>query len=236
MSSEKLFVKCSVCRKEISKTAKICPYCGEKYKKISVIQWIGIVFAVLFFIGLFSDPDDTTSSRVSEPIVEAISKSQIEINIPIDQEQFNNTIEKYIDRFSGMKNELQQSLLRDQRKQDISKSINSMRVQSWIGTINQLSTNSEGKAILSVKISPDISIKTWNNALSDIMTDTLIEKGTSVYKTLLPLSIGRKVKFSGSFFPSEADYIQETSVTIRGSISSPEFLFKFHSIELVELN
>jgi len=230
MGSENLFVKCSACGERVSKSSKICPHCGKKNKN-NIIQWFVITLVVLFFIGMFSDPVDSTSAQVSESAVEDISKSKIEIDTPKNQKQFINTVEKYIDRFNSAKNELQQSSLRDQRRKEISKSIDSMRITSWVGTINQLSTNSEGKAILSVRISPNISIKTWNNALSDIMANTLIEKGTSVYEKLLPLSIGRKIKFSGSFFPSESDSVQETSVTIRGSITSPEFLFKFYSIE-----
>jgi len=240
MNSENLFVNCNACGKELSKASKICPHCGEKRKKNKVLQWVGITFVVLFFIGMFIDSDDSTSSEVSKSEVlqvsGTISKSQIEIDIPIKQKHFVETVETYIDKFSRLTNELQQSLLRDQRKEGISKSIGSLRVNSWVGTINDLATNSEGKATLSVRMSPNISISTWNNAFSDIMSDTLIDKGTSVYKNLLPLSIGSKIKFSGSFFPSELDFIEEKSVTIRGSITSPEFLFKFYSIELIESN
>jgi hypothetical protein len=81
-----------------------------------------------------------------------------------------------------------------------------------------------------VRISPDIEIKTWNNALSDIASNTLIEKGTPVFNRLFDLSNGQRVRFSGAFLPSDSDFIKETSMTIDGSMRNPEFLFKFKSV------
>ncbi len=237
MSSEKLFMKCSTCGKEVSTSAKSCPQCGAKLKKLSVIQWVGIVFLSLIIIGVINSPEES-SQKIQVDSVENVLSEDIEniitVTKPVNEIRFISVIKEYVKNFSEAKNELQQSLLRDRRKQDISRLINSTHVKSWVGTINQLSTNSEGKAILSVRISPYIEIKTWNNALSDIMANTLIEKGTLLYKTLIPLSIGQKVKFSGSFFQSPNDYIEETSVTIQGSMQNPEFLFKFESVELIK--
>jgi hypothetical protein len=39
-----------------------------------------------------------------------------------------------------------------------------------------------------------------------------------------------KIKFSGSFVPSEKDYFKEDSITIRGSMTAPDFEFEFESI------
>lgn len=36
--SNPLLMACKVCKKEISKTAKQCPYCGESYENITAIQ------------------------------------------------------------------------------------------------------------------------------------------------------------------------------------------------------
>jgi len=151
--------------------------------------------------------------------------------MPADELQFIKTVEKYILSFRGAKNELQESALRDQRKDDIAKTISGRVASSWVGEINQLETNMEGKAILSIKISPDIEIKTWNNAFSDINANTLISKGSALYSSLLELSLNQQVVFSGSFFRSQTDYVEETSMTIEGSMSNPEYLFKFKSVK-----
>jgi hypothetical protein len=233
MGSESLFVKCKTCGKDISKNAKSCPHCGEKQKKLSIIHWVGIVLVALFVIGLINAPDQPKEANSSSNAAKASAENpkQVKIAIPSDQEQFINTIENYVNGFRTAKNELQQSALRDQRKNELAKLMHGRSVSSWVGTISQLETNTEGKAILSIRVSPDIEIKTWNNALSDINSNTLITKGTELYSSLFNLSRGQKVQFSGSFFSSETDYIEETSMTIQGSMRNPEFLFKFKSVK-----
>ena len=104
--------------------------------------------------------------------------------MPEDQLRFIGVVTEYVSGFKAAKNELQQSAMRDQRKEGILSALGGYSVSSWVGTINQLETNTEGKAILSVRISPDIEIKTWNNALSDMASNTLIEKGTPVFSSL----------------------------------------------------
>jgi len=233
MGSENLFTKCKTCGKEVSKTAKACPHCGEKLKKLGVIQWIGIVLLSLFVIGIIITPDKIEQSNSSKSItkISAKTKEQPVVTMPADELQFIKTVEKYILSFRGAKNELQESALRDQRKDDIAKTISGRVASSWVGEINQLETNMEGKAILSIKISPDIEIKTWNNAFSDINANTLISKGSALYSSLVELSPNQQVVFSGSFFSSQTDYVEETSMTIEGSMSNPEYLFKFKSVK-----
>ena len=232
MGSDSLFTKCKTCGKEISKSAKACPQCGAKQKKLSVVHWIGIAFLGLIIIGVANSPDDKTSPNESSSSTSTSkTKAQhLEPQMPDQQLRFVQAVTKHATGFRGAKNELQQSVIRDQRKIAVSSTLSGYSVSSWVGTINQLETNTEGKAILSVRISPDIEIKTWNNALSDIASNTLIEKGSSVFDSLFDLSSGQRVKFSGSFFPSESDFIKETSMTINGSMRNPEFLFKFKSI------
>lgn len=233
MGSESLFIKCKTCRKEVSKTAKACPHCGEKLKKLSAIHWVGVVFLALFVIGIINAPDQKAQSASSEPEAEVFGKPRLakKVVMPADQDYFILTVEKYVAGFRQAKNELQQSALRDQRKNEISKIISERAVSSWVGRINKLETNTEGKAILSIRISPDIEVKTWNNAFSDINASTLISKDSSLYNNLFELSRGQRVEFSGSFFSSQADYVEETSMTIQGSMTNPEFLFKFKSVK-----
>jgi endogenous inhibitor of DNA gyrase (YacG/DUF329 family) len=233
MDSESLFVKCKTCGKDISKNAKTCPHCGEKQKKLSIIHWVGIVLAVLFVIGLLNAPEQSKEANTDSSVARATTTAQKEAKraIPPEQELFINTIEKYVNGFRSAKNELQQSALRDQRKDELAKLMSGRSVSSWVGKISQLKTNTEGKAILSIRIAPDIEIKTWNNALSDINSNTLIAKGTGLYAVLLNLSQGEQVEFSGSFFSSETDFIEESSMTIQGSMRNPEFLFKFKSVK-----
>lgn len=233
MASESVFKDCNKCNKQISKTATICPHCGEKNKKLSFLQWIGIAF-LSFFALMFLD-GFMNASNIIEPSTNmkhnVSPKQGSRIDLPEDQLKFIGVVGKYANGFGKAKNELQQSALRDQRQNEISKIMTDRRVYSWIGEISKLQTNTDGDAIISIKVSPDIEIKTWNNAFSDINSSTLISKGSELYNSLLNLSRGQKVRFSGSFFSSQEDHFEETSVTIKGSMRNPEFLFKFSSIK-----
>jgi hypothetical protein len=233
--SEDLFTKCKTCGKKVSKTAKSCPHCGEKLKKLSIVHWAGIILLSLFVIGVINAPDENKqpSSSEAKTITQILAKTKElpKIGMPTEETQFINTVDKYVRGFQKAKNELQQSTLRDQRKNEIAKIIKDRVILSWTGKINRLETNTEGKAILSIKISPNIDIKTWNNAFSDINSNTLISKGSVLYNSLFDLSYGQQVEFSGSFFSSQFDYIEETSMTTQGSMRNPEFLFKFKYVK-----
>lgn len=234
MGSESLFVKCNKCGKDISKNARHCHHCGMKQKKLSIVHWIGIILATIFIIGLINEPNSLRESSSSSNNYISLTENQSDaILIPPSQKLFINIIEKYIKGFHAAKNELQQSSLRDQRKKELAELIHYRSASSWVGTIFRLETTTDGKATLSIRVTPDIEIKTWNNSFSDIDSNTLIEKGSPLYNSLFDLSHGQQVEFSGSFFRSNTDYFEETSMTIQGAMTNPEFLFKFQSVKLI---
>ncbi|WP_132073632.1 hypothetical protein [Sinorhizobium americanum] len=173
-------------------------------------------------------PQNQTDTIKAEPTIAAGATT---LSLPEQQSRFLSVTTDYSDRFRSAANELQQSAMRDERRAALVKALGSQRsVNGWIGTIRRLETTSEGKAILAVRLSPDADIMTWNNALSDIADGTLIDKGTPLYEALLNMSVGDSVAVSGSFFPSAEDGVKETSLTIRGSMSEPEFLFRFQDV------
>ena len=180
MGSESLFTKCRACGKEIAKSAKSCPKCGAKCRRLSFFHWMVIAFFALIMFAFVEAPDSETVSErsVSEVRQSLVQANSQDLKIPEEQALLLNVIAQSASSFRGAKNELQQSAIRDQRKSAISAALGGYTVQSWIGTISQLQTNSEGKAILSVRISPNVEIQTWNNAVSDMMSNTLIEKGS----------------------------------------------------------
>lgn len=235
MSSESLYSNCKTCGKLVAKSASACPSCGAKIKKLHVIHWIGIGFVALIIIGIVAAPSkpNTETTGTSTFTTADHNQSEAEAVLPAAEQQLVSIVRQYADSFRIAKNELQQSALRDERKQAIAQLLGIRRITEWRGKINQLETNTEGKAIFSVRISPEIDIKTWNNALSDMETKTLIEKSDPVYQSLFNLKVGDVVSFSGNFFPSDKDYIEETSLTINGSLTQPEFLFKFSSVTAV---
>jgi len=247
MGSENLFVKCPNCKKDLSTTAKTCVGCGHAMKKLSIIHKIGIgvlsALVVLFFIGVLAGDKENTKTNaqevetvknnISSPKV-TVTKRTEETIIPSAQQQLVSIVSTYANKFQSAKNELQESSYRSERKHEIKQAVTSLFVKDWVGTISELSTNSEGKVILSIRVSPKVEIKTWNNALSDTIQRTMIDSASPLYKKLFDASKGLKIRFTGSFFASAIDGIEETSLTISGSMMNPEFLFKFQDIEIIE--
>ncbi|OWV85774.1 hypothetical protein [Rhizobium sp. R693] len=200
-----------------------------------MIKWIGGGVAVVVILAGIAGQDkstqDKTGAASQTPLASVAPGGTEQPSLPEQQSRLLAVTAEYSDRFASASNELQQSVLRDERRSALVKALGSQRsVAGWRGKITRLETNTEGKAILSVRLSPNTDIGTWNNALSDIMDGTLIEKGTPLYTALLTMSVGDAVTVSGSFLPSDEDGMKETSLTIRGAMSDPEFLFHFNDI------
>lgn len=191
-------------------------------------------------IGIINSPDDKNSANQTPTASTRTAKSSdvktlnTSVDKPGAQTQFESVITNYVPTYKQAKNELQKSSLRTKRKSDIATSINNFQIQNWVGTITGLSTNSEGKAILSVRINPHIEIKTWNNALSDIISKTLIDQNSQLYNQLMNIAVGQQIYFSGHFFNDDADYLQETSMTEEGAMVNPEFLLKFTNVTAIQ--
>lgn len=184
----------------------------------------------------YSQTEETSSIKESAPVKDEkpIEPEKPKIVLPQSQLSFIQTVESFYEPYVNAPNELKKSALRTQRKNSIRNILRSLQVSEWIGTLKDMGTNREGKAFIEIKLegAESIVIKTWNNAFSDVMcnTNTLIENGSSLYNAIADLSEGAKVVFSGTFIPDDRDFILEGSVTERGSMTEPEFIFKFSSI------
>jgi hypothetical protein len=126
-------------------------------------------------------------------------------------------------------NELQAGSTRPARSLELCEFFKTTSVKNWTGVTSHLSTNNDGRSILTVKIADDIEIGTWNNAVSDTFHRTLIEPD-SVYRSDLELRKGMPVIFSGEFFRKDSDCLYESSATLRASMTSPTFIFKFTNV------
>ena len=81
MSNNKM-TTCKTCGKEMAKSAKICPSCGAKNKKLGgVLVAIGIVIVLIAFVGSLggnkksSTKSDSVQSDSNKPIVESTTES-----------------------------------------------------------------------------------------------------------------------------------------------------------------
>lgn len=150
---------------------------------------------------------------------------------PAKQVAFENIIKDSRRAYHDAANELARGGTRAQRKLKICRHIASRRVKGWVGTLTQLTTNSDGKGVITVQIGDDVYMKTWNNALSDLAHRTLIDPTSKVFQPLANLAIGKRVKFSGRLFASKTDCIHEASLTLRGAMTAPEFIVRLSSVK-----
>jgi hypothetical protein len=139
-----------------------------------------------------------------------------------------------LSQYKTGENDMQKGAARPMRAQAICSVLTSKQAQDWVGTVYTLDTNGEGKGVLSVLIAPDIYVATWNNALSDVSDGTLIDPRSNVFTVASQLRTGQKIRFSGQFFASETDCIEERSLTLGGSITEPEYVIKFGSVSALE--
>ena len=132
-------------------------------------------------------------------------------------------------------NELKKSALRRERSRAIKEFIGVNFSGQWVGKLTRLTTTREHNAHIIIELlgTDMIAIKNYNNELSDIGSDTLIKAESSLFNAVSELGTGDTVKVTGSFLPADDDHIGELSMTERGSMTDPAFLFKFTGIEKI---
>jgi RNA polymerase subunit RPABC4/transcription elongation factor Spt4 len=241
-------VNCKVCGQQVSKHAKICPHCG---KRLKMALWLKIVIGIVAIIiapqaisgflsgfrtsttGINTSVDNARDSvkelgNVLNPSESANRVTDLRLE---EQRQFEEVIATYSQQFNKAQNELQESTYRRDRMNAIKELNIGLQAHDWIGTLNRLGTNSEGKAYITIKLNNNLTVGTWNNAFSDISDNTLISMDSGLYKALYNMKTGQKVRFSGNFMRADTDYFREKSLTIRGAMKTPDFLMQFSSVE-----
>ena len=150
--------------------------------------------------------------------------------LPSDQARFIAAITQARSQFTSAPNELAAGGIRNTRQQAICSALQGQSASGWIGKVAYLSTNGDGKGVITLELAPGLQVSTWNNALSDYSDKTLIDPDTQFFKSLVAMKRGDPVRFSGSFFPSNLDCVGEQSVTLAGSMKNPVFTMRFSSI------
>ena len=235
MKSEKQLIDCNHCDQQLSVKAKSCPHCGAQRSRSSKWKWIvgGVfVLAVASSLAGTKKPNTVTAQATAGQTSSAAGAQQSKIEaLPEKQRAFLAMIEDFKKRFGAATNELQESALELERVDSIAKLLGAgLPAQNWIGKITSLETNTQGKAAITVELSPEASLLTWNNMLGDMIYPTMINVGTPVYKSLMNMAVGDKVAVSGSFVVTNERKILEGSMTIAGAMKSPDFLFLFTDV------
>ena len=231
MKSDSLWKPCRSCDEQVPVNARSCPHCEAKQYRFRALKWVGGGFVALVVASIALSPNGSDSQASKSVSEQAVTAKLADIPIPEAQANFIAAISDYRARFNSESNELKQAALRDQRRASILAVLGSrMNVKEWVGTLRKLETSGDGKAIITVRVAPELDIETAGSSLSDLAYSTIIEKSSPVYASLMTMKTGDKVRFSGSFIYAEADGFAENSLTTTGAMTAPEFLFQFTSI------
>ena len=183
-------------------------------KRISALSLIAIIFSI------------------SVIAIKPIAADSSEYNLyPKDQKIFVDTINKYRKAFDPGSNDLKKNkLFRNRSEEMCGPSFSPYNITEWVGKIKDISTNLDGKGILAVEIDRDIRVETWNNAFSDMLSDTLIEIDSKVYDQLIDLNVGEVIKFNGNFFSNE-ECVETQNLFLHKKIMKPSFTFRFTNLQ-----
>lgn len=106
----------------------------------------------------------------------------------------------------------------------------------WVGRVESLDATSDGFGVLVLEMANGVTVGTYNNALSDMATETLIRQTSPLFSQVSALSEGQWVTFSGSFLlGNSGDCFYEKSMSLAGKVRNPEFLFRFAEISPMTL-
>lgn len=186
-----------------------------------------LVFIVIAILVLNHAPQPSTSSEdVSTP-----APANRPIILPPLEARFIQIVAMAQNDSRQTENDMQKGGVKAERDKSICDVMASIQVQNWIGTVQTIDSNSDGKGVLAISIAPDVLITTWNNAFSDIEAHTLIEPGSPVFESASAMKPGQRVAFSGNFFQgADGDCLLESSLTLNGKLQSPDFIFRFSQV------
>jgi hypothetical protein len=198
---------------------------ATKPKKPFYKSWIFWLIVVVVTIA-FNSGDKTGAPTTVK------AAAQPSAPLPEPQLQFVRTVSDAQSKARSAENDMQRGGIKAARDKQMCSQLQTRSAKDWIGKVERVGANSDGKGVFSVEIAKDVEVKTWNNALSDAFHKTMLEPGTPLFDTAASLKKGQMIKFSGTFFSaSDGDCLVESSLSLSGKVKNPEFIFRFTAIE-----
>jgi hypothetical protein len=155
---------------------------SEQRSKPKITFWRVVVlcFLGLAVYGTFTDGPASKSPPAAATVpspspLAAATPEPSPLPLPADQIAFQGVIEASRQAYDAAANDLAKGGERPKRGQAICQTLESRTVRDWVGKVYRLSTNSEGRGVLSVELDGDIWVSTWSIALADIGSDTMID-------------------------------------------------------------
>lgn len=206
---------------------------------------VGLVGVVLFAVAAANTettdrsgagPQNATAQVAAAPAAPPAPRRPTEAEIaaaatPKLQADFLAVVERNRDAYRSGANDMQKGAARYTRGKEICSTLASKSVTGWVGQVATLSSNSDGRGVLAVKVSGNTQLKTWNNSVSDVGANTLLDPGGQLFAKASALKVGQWIKFDGTFLTGQADCVAESSLTQDGSMTRPEFVFRFRDVQ-----
>ena len=218
----------------------MCPNCGKRLKMgcggmigiaLAYLAVIGAIFVVGGILLLSNTSREGHASTGSTKRQTTPVPAPAATGMPAAEVAFVTSVQSYVDQYEAAPNELVKTALRTERRTRLSQLLPERQVSSWVGTLKDLSTDSDGKASASITLDGSaITVHTDPGNPFKPGSDTSVEHGSPLYNQFAKLTEGEKVKFSGSFLPDERDHLRETSFTESGAMTAPEFVMRFSEV------
>ncbi len=130
-------------------------------------------------------------------------------------------------------NDLAKGGVRRNRAKSLCRLLPKSRVQDWSGKLYNLTTNGDGLGVVTIDLGNQVWVKTWNNSLSDIGSNSMMDPDSGVFRKFSVLKEGQRIRFSGRLIRkrSAPDCFEESSITMNGSMDEPEFIIRFSNVE-----
>lgn len=211
-------------------------------QKVAKFYGVGFVACVIAFIIAVPKSEKPEAVSAAEPVKAApAATAQAETKpvppvkkgpeIPALESTFISIVAEAQQASKAAENDMQRGGVKSARDKKLCEAMTSLRATDWIGTVARVGANSDGKGVLEIEIARNITVKTWNNQLSDISSKTLIEPGTTLFDTASTFKEGQAIKFSGTFLKGPGgDCLNESSLSLAGKLRDPEFIFRFSDV------
>ena len=155
---------------------------------------------------------------------------------PDTQAAFIQAVEEGAAAYAAAPNDLAKGGARRDRAKALCAAVSGGKVENWSGTIVKLDTNGDGMGVVTIRLTPQLHVKTWNNALSDIGSDTLMDPDSAVFRKFAALAEGASVLFSGRLLRDQQapDCFREASISMAGAMRDPEIIIRFSDVRTYE--
>lgn len=148
---------------------------------------------------------------------------------PEQQQTFLEAVDAVADSYDSASTDLQRKEAADGAMGRWCAALPNAEVTEWTGKVLAVGTTQD-KATLRIALNDAAEVRTSSTFLWD--SGTLIASDSELFRQVAKLRVDDKVRFSGLFVAGDdEECLTETSITKSGTTQTPDFLFKFSSVQ-----